>query len=46
MHTEQDRDYIANKEFGLDYLDLGSGEQEWVDDELDNIIYAQERNEY
>ncbi len=46
MHTEQDRNYIANKEFGMDYCDLAGGEQEWVDDELDNIKYAQERNEY
>ena len=44
---EQDRDFIANKEFGMDYWDLGSGEQEWVDDELEDIIqYAQERNQY
>tara|TARA_R110000851_G_scaffold28683_2_gene79624 strand:+ start:1383 stop:1802 length:420 start_codon:yes stop_codon:yes gene_type:complete len=43
---EQDRDFIANKEFGMDYWDLGSGEQEWVDDELDIIQYAQERNQY
>lgn len=32
---------IANREFGLDYNQLGSGEQEWVNDEVDNLRHAQ-----
>tara|TARA_R100001460_G_scaffold74297_1_gene115353 strand:- start:163 stop:279 length:117 start_codon:yes stop_codon:yes gene_type:complete len=31
---------IANREFGLDYNQLGSGEQEWVNDEVDNLRHA------
>jgi len=30
---------IANTEFGLDYNQLGSGEQEWCQDEHDNQNY-------
>jgi len=31
-----DLNEIANLEFGLDYEQLGSGEQEWCRDEQDN----------
>jgi hypothetical protein len=30
-------DAIANSEFGMDYDQLGSGEKEWVRDEIDNM---------
>ena len=29
-------DKIANEEFGMDYDQLGSNEQEWVRDEIEN----------
>ncbi len=36
MNLEEIRDYIANNEFGMDYVQLGLSEKEWVDDEIDN----------
>jgi|11_taG_2_1085331.scaffolds.fasta_scaffold41718_2 hypothetical protein len=36
MNLEEIRDYIANSEFGMDYVQLGLSEKEWVDDEIDN----------
>ena len=30
------RDVLAQKEFGMDYDQLGPNEKEWVNDELDN----------
>ena len=33
-----DYDEVAQAEFGLDYDQLGSGEQEWVRDEIDNML--------
>ncbi|MDA9112050.1 hypothetical protein N9J42_01055 [bacterium] len=30
-------DELANEEFGMDYDQLGSGEKEWVRDEIDNM---------
>jgi len=30
-------DQIAQKEFGMDYYQLGEGEMEWVRDEIDNM---------
>ena len=30
-------DELANEEFGMDYNQLGSGEKEWVRDEMDNM---------
>jgi|TARA_R100001530_G_scaffold118252_2_gene85382 hypothetical protein len=32
-----ERDLIAQSEFGMNYSQLGLNEQEWVRDELDNI---------
>lgn len=32
-----DYNEIANKEFGMDYEQLGTNEQEWVSDEYDNF---------
>mgnify|MGYP003120353371 CR=1 FL=1 len=34
-------DDIANSEFGMDYDQLGSNEQEWVRDEIDNLSEAE-----
>lgn len=40
-------DEIAQSEFGMDYEQLGSGEQEWVRDEIDNMELREESvNEY
>ena len=35
MNLEEIKDYIANREFGIDYDQLGTMEKEWVDDEID-----------
>ena len=32
-------DAVAQEEFGMDYNQLGSNEQEWVRDEIDNRLY-------
>lgn len=31
-----DYDELAQSEFGLDYNQLGSGEKEWIHDEVEN----------
>jgi hypothetical protein len=31
------RDVLAQNEFGMDYDQLGPGEKEWVNDEIDNL---------
>ena len=36
-------DDIANEEFGMDYDQLGSNEQEWVRNEIDNLSEAEYR---
>ena len=36
MNLEEIRDEIANSEFSMDYDQLGRGEKEWVNDEIDN----------
>lgn len=37
LNEEMDlEDELANMEFGMDYDQLGPGEKEWVDDEIDN----------
>jgi hypothetical protein len=38
-------DDIANMEFGMDYDQLGSNEQEWVRDEIDNMEMRESLNE-
>ncbi len=38
-------DAIANSEFGMDYDQLGSGEKEWVRDEIDNMSMNESLNE-
>jgi hypothetical protein len=32
-------DEIANKEFGMDFDSLGTNEQDWVIDEIDNMEF-------
>ena len=34
MNLEEIKDYIANRESGMDYDQLGTMEKEWVDDEI------------
>lgn len=36
-------DEIANREFGMDYDQLGPNEKEWVDDEIENLNEAEYR---
>ena len=38
-------DAIANSEFSMDYDQLGSGEKEWVRDEIDNMSMNEDLNE-
>ena len=38
-------DAIANSEFSMDYDQLGSGEKEWVRDEIDNMSMEESLNE-
>ncbi len=38
-NNKMNLDEIANSEFGLDYDQLGRGEQEWCRDEQDNQNY-------
>ena len=39
MNLEEIRDDIANSEFGMDYCQLGTMEQIWVDDEIDGCDF-------
>ena len=39
-------DDIANEEFGMDYDQLGSNEQEWVRDEIDNMPIRESNSNY
>ncbi len=34
MDLEEIRDYLANREFGMDYDQIGTMEKEWVNDEI------------
>jgi len=38
-----DYDEVAQSEFGMDYDQLGSGEKEWVRDEIDNMSMNEDR---
>lgn len=38
-------DEIANEEFGMDYDQLGPGEQEWVRDEIENMRYENKKEQ-
>ena len=35
--NESNKDTIAQKQFKMNYSQLGKNEKEWVDDEIDNI---------
>ena len=37
------RDEIANREFGMDYDQLGRGEKEFVDDEMDPAMIEERK---
>ena len=37
LNESYDYDEVAQSEFGMDYDQLGSGEKEWVRDEIDNM---------
>ena len=39
MNLEEIKDYIANREFGMDYDQLGTMKKEWVDDEIDGCDF-------
>ena len=39
MNLEEIRDYLANREFGMDYDQIGTMEKEWVNDEIDNCDF-------
>ncbi len=41
--NESTKDSIAQKEFGMNYNQLGKNEKEWVDDEIDNIEYKKNK---
>jgi len=47
--NESSKDSVAQKEFKMNYSQLGKKEKEWVDDEIDNIEYKKNKkkvNEY
>ena len=39
MNLKEIRDDIANKEYGMDYDQLGEMEKIWVDDEIDGCDF-------
>lgn len=41
--NESSKDSIAQKEFKMNYSQLGKKEKEWVDDEIDNIEYKKNK---
>ena len=41
--NESTKDSIAQKEFKMNYSQLGAKEKEWVDDEIDNIEYKKNK---
>jgi len=42
LNESSEYDELAQSEFGLDYDQFGSGEKEWVQDEVDNQEYLEE----
>ena len=42
LNESYDYDEVAQSEFGMDYDQLGSGEKEWVRDEIDNMSINEE----
>ena len=45
LRESYDYDEVAQSEFGMDYDQLGSGEKEWVRDEIDNMSMNESLNE-
>ena len=45
LRESYDYDEVAQSEFGMDYDQLGSGEKEWVRDEIDNMSMNEFLNE-
>ena len=45
INESYDYDEVAQSEFGMDYDQLGSGEKEWVRDEIDNMSMNELLNE-
>ena len=43
LNESYDYDEVAQSEFGMDYDQLGSGEKEWVRDEIDNMSMSEDR---
>jgi len=41
--NESSKDSVAQKEFKMNYSQLGKKEKEWVDDEIDNIEYKKKK---
>ena len=41
--NESTKDSVAQKEFKMNYSQLGAKEKEWVDDEIDNIEYKKKK---
>jgi len=41
--NESSKDSVAQKEFKMNYSQLGKKEKEWVDDEIDNIEYKEKK---
>jgi len=41
--NEPSKDTIAQKQFKMNYSQLGKNEKEWVDDEIDNIEYKKKK---
>jgi|FLOH01.1.fsa_nt_gi hypothetical protein len=46
INESQDYDEVAQSEFGMDYDQLGSGEKEWVRDEIDNMSMNESNSNY
>ena len=45
LNESYDYDEVAQSEFGMDYDQLGSGEKEWVRDEIDNMSMNEAKKE-
>ena len=43
LRESYDYDEVAQSEFGMDYDQLGSGEKEWVRDEIDNMSMNEDK---
>lgn len=41
--NEASKDSVAQKQFKMNYNQLGKNEKEWVDDEIDNIEYKNKK---